>query len=300
MPAQAQEQHVKLPPELWRKIFLELGDHWDTLLSATLISRALRGVAQEVLYRVVTVELKEPSRIAPFIVYDDGRRVAALVRRLSLIISSDDSEDYKQKVLGPVYALLAHTVQGAELNLRYLRITSGMLAQLYDVVSDSRQPGTPPPAMAAEAGIGGGAEETGGQLEVKLLGLMDLQELEIVYEPERYREPSAQDAQALEHLCTEYGKSLTTIRLEGVPEGAEHLFAVVYTALGERLVSFIASLGVNLDAAGMAHKVWPVDTLRLDGMHFPALRHLELDERKREWGTPSLPHANVDACLSKS
>ncbi len=280
VPAPALAQHVNLPPELWVKIFQELDDHPDTMRSASLACTALRGVAQELLFRHVVI--KEPSRIVRLIIPEVSRRVAALTTRLSLLVPSEDTEEYKQRVLGPVYALLAHALPGSELQLRYLRITSGLLAQLYDVFMDVRRPRSPP-AEEDEDVIGVGAQEAVDASEAELHGLQALQELAVVYEPTTCSSSSAHNAHALQHVCTAYGNCLTVVRLDGVAQGAERLLlTVVYTALGERLVSFTISLGRNQYTTDIPH-LWPTDTLRLEGMHFPVLRYLELDERQRHW-----------------
>ncbi|TFK82983.1 hypothetical protein K466DRAFT_603245 [Polyporus arcularius HHB13444] len=216
VPALALAQHVNFPPELWAKIFQELEDHPDTMRSASLACRALRGVAQELLFRHVVI--KEPSRIVRLIMPEVSRRVAALTTRLSLLVPSEDTEDYKQRVLEPVYALLAHAVPGAELQLRYLRIKSGLLAQLYDVFMDARRPRSPP-AEEDEDVIGVGAQEAVDASEVELHGLQALQELSVVYEPTTcltawHKEPNDSSSQSsTQH--SENGWSPSQYRSEG-------------------------------------------------------------------------------------
>ncbi|RDX41491.1 hypothetical protein OH76DRAFT_214738 [Lentinus brumalis] len=304
VPALALAQHVNFPPELWAKIFQELEDHPDTMRSASLACRALRGVAQELLFRHVVI--KEPSRIVRLIMPEVSRRVAALTTRLSLLVPSEDTEDYKQRVLDPVYALLAHAVPGAELQLRYLRIKSGLLAQLYDVFMDARRPRSPP-AEEDEDVIGVGAQEAVDASEVELHGLQALQELSVVYEPTTCSSSSAHNAHALQHVCTAYGKCLTVVRLDGVAQGAERLLLTSRLHSTRRTAGLLHNIArkepvYHRHSAPLAHRHPSARRHALPSTSIPGTRRkaTTLDFPERPRGTSGLLCADVEACVHKS
>ncbi len=90
------------------------------------------------------------------------------------------------------------------------------------------------------------------------------------------------DAQhALFQACCDYGKTLRTLDLVGVPMDAEKLSTAVH---GKNLVSLRISLGnIPTGHPRSATHYWPTEILRFEKGCLPQLRHLTFDERHRDY-----------------